>query len=201
MHVKTVVVLLVSGFEETEAIALIDVLRRAELAVVVAGLDPGPVTGSHDITVIPDGCITELELETVDMIVLPGGMPGARHLHDDRRVQEILGMMKARGRFTVAICAAPWALVPSGITEGRTVTSHPSVEKLMTGTSYVQDRVVVDGPVITSRGPGTALELAVTLVAILAGKEKAAELEAAMLISRPEPAREIPVRAQPPAGS
>ena len=183
---RRVLVPLAHGFEEIEAITIIDVLRRADLDVVTAGLSHSPARGAHGIEVMPDTCIDEVRGEDFDMIVLPGGMPGAENLRNDPHVQEILGCMKKNGRWTAAICAAPIALEPSGISAGRSVTSYPGFEDQIGGATYLENRVVVDGPVITSRGPGTALEFALTLVERLQGEGNAHELEKGMLVVRSE---------------
>ena len=181
MTKKSVLVPLAQGFEEIEAVTIVDVLRRAEIRVVTAGLTPGKVTGAHGITVVPDQDISEARAEGHDMIVLPGGLPGSQHLHDDARVQALLAEFKAKGLWTAAICAAPMALVPSGIAEGKRVTSYPGFESKLVGAIYREEAVVVDGRVVTSRGPGTALRFALKLVELLDSPATAAKLGAGML--------------------
>jgi 4-methyl-5(b-hydroxyethyl)-thiazole monophosphate biosynthesis len=178
---KSVVVLLAPGFEEIEAITVIDVLRRAEIRVTVAGLQAGDITGSHEITVRPDRTLDEVHPEEFDMVVLPGGLPGTDHLRDDPRVTPFVREMERAGKYTCAICAAPTVLKAAGVTEGRSVTSHPIVEGDLKDLDYREDRVVVDGPVVTSRGAGTAMEFALELVRILVGAEKADVLAQLML--------------------
>lgn len=184
---KSVAVLLAPGFEEIEAVTVIDVLRRADIRVTVAGLSEGDITGSHDITVRPDTTLDEIRPEGFDMVVLPGGLPGTDHLREDPRVRAFVREMADAGKFTCAICAAPTVLKAAGVAEGRAVTSHPIVREALEGLDYREDRVVVDGSVVTSRGAGTAMEFALELVRILAGPEKARALAGMMLVDWPCP--------------
>ena len=181
---KKVVVFLAPGFEEIEAITVIDVLRRAEVAVTVAGLQAGPVTGSHAITVQPDTTLDQVRPEDADMVVLPGGLPGSDHLREDTRVREFITRMDEAGKFTCAICAAPTVLHAAGIVRKRAITSHPFVREALAKLNYREDRVVVDGTMVTSRGPGTALEFSLELVTLLRGAETANTLAASMLARR-----------------
>ena len=178
----TVLVCIAPGFEDIEAVTPIDVLRRAGCEVTVAGLLDGPITSSRGLTICPDCPLDDVADREFDAVVLPGGMPGAAHLRDDARVQDILKRHAAQERVTAAICAAPIALQRAGLLVNRSVTSHPSVEGDLTDAAeYSQSRVVVDGHVITSRGPGTALEFAFQLVAVLCGPDRVAEVHAPML--------------------
>ena len=166
---KRVLVPLAEGFEELEAVTIIDVLRRAGIEVVVASLDASPVTGSHGIRISADTPLAALMEQDFDMIALPGGMPGADHLKKDARVTEIVRRLHERGRPVAAICAAPMVLDAAGVLDGRRATSYPGFLKDAKCATIVGDAVVVDRGVITSRGPGTALDFALTLVAELAG--------------------------------
>ncbi len=186
-----IVVPLAPGFEEIEAATIIDVLRRAELDVVVAGIEPGSIRGAHDLCVQPDTTVAELGDMTVDMVALPGGLPGADHLLVNQDVQALLSRVKESGGWLCAICAAPMALGPCGVTTDRCVTSYPGFGDRFAHKKYLEDRVVVDGHVITSRGPGTSLEFALELVRVLCGDECVAGLEAGMLVHRPEQANII----------
>ena len=179
---KSVAVFLAPGFEEIEAITVIDVLRRAGIHVTVAGLVEGEITGSHEITVRPDKTVDEIRPEDFDMVVLPGGLPGTDHLREDPRVRAFVRDMAESGKYTCAICAAPTVLEAAGVAAGRAVTSHPVVQEALKGLDYREDRVVVDGTVVTSRGAGTAMEFALELVRILAGPEKAALLARLMIV-------------------
>ena len=173
---KKIAVLLSQGFEETEALATVDVLRRAGFACDMVSIDAGntgdaalQVTGSHGITVVADKVFEEMD--AYDMVVLPGGLPGAEHLRDDARVIALLRRFDAQGRFIAAICAAPMALKEADIVGSRAVTSYPGArfDALFAGCDYRQELVVRDGNMITSRGPATTLAFAYTLVEALGG--------------------------------
>lgn len=174
-----VIVPLAPGFEEIEAVTVIDILRRAEITVVVAGLEEGPVTGSHGIALKTDCSLDEAAHGDFDMVVLPGGMPGADHLRDDPRVIAMLQQLAARGKFTTAICAAPQVLAAAGLLDHRRATSYPGflAPDQVPGLEFTGTPVEQDGTVITSRGPGTAMDFALALVENLAGKERRDKLE------------------------
>lgn len=180
---KTVLVPLATGFEEIEAVTIIDVLRRAGIHVRVAGLAHGPVTGSHGITLATDCTIDDVEAAELAMIVLPGGMPGAANLERDERILALVRELESSGRTVAAICAAPRVLSSAGVLRGRKATAYPSVRALLVGAEVVdRPRVVRSGPVVTSQGVGTALEFGLELVSELAGPAKARELCTALLI-------------------
>lgn len=166
-----VLVPLAPGFEEIEAITLVDLLRRAGIEVHTASLDGPRVEGSHGIAVLADKALDAAVADDYDMIVLPGGMPGAEHLRNDPRVISLLRHMAAAGRYTAAICAAPGVLAHAGLLEGRSATSFPGFLRADSapGIRLRDDPVVVDGKVATSRGPGTALLFGLALIELLAG--------------------------------
>lgn len=176
-----VVVPLASGFEEIEAVTVIDVLRRAGVEVVVAGLGASPVRGSHDLGIATDCDLADVRAADVDAIVLPGGMPGAQYLKEDEGVQALIKALADAGKLTAAICAAPIALEAAGVLKGRRATSYPGFE--LPSADYCEQRVVEDGGVLTSRGPGSALEFALALVERLVGTERADELRRGMLVA------------------
>ncbi len=180
-----VLVPLAPGFEELEAITIVDILRRADVAVVTAALGPNPVVGSHEIAVRADRSLDEVAGEDFDMVCLPGGLPGARHLREDPRVLELLRRHAARRAYTAAICAAPSALAAAGLLHGRRATSFPGFLDESSGAVLSEQPVVVDGTVVTSRGPGTALDFALALVAELQGD--AARDRVAARLQRPHP--------------
>lgn len=168
-----VLIPLAQGCEELEAVTVIDILRRAGIQVITAGLEPGPVRASRGTVLVPDTTLDEALRNVFDMIVLPGGMPGSEHLKNDSRVINALQEQAAAGKYTAAICAAPMALHAAGLLEGKRATSFPGVIDDLPGTHHCSDeRVVVDGHVVTSKGPGTAMDFALTLVELLAGKTK-----------------------------
>lgn len=179
----SVLVPLAPGFEDLEATTIVDILRRAGIEVITAGLIPGLVQGSRGMRVQPDADLDAVLTREFDMIVLPGGMPGSEHLKNDARIQALLKRHAAGGRYTAAICAAPMALAAAGLLDGRRITGYPGmVDKLpIPGAHYVGEPVVVDGKVVTSRGPGTAMDFALSLVELLAGKAKRDEVETALV--------------------
>ena len=179
---KKILVPLADGFEEIEAVTIIDVLRRAGFEVTVAGLHEGACRGSRGISLLAEKLISSIKPEDFDMIVLPGGQPGVDHLRKDARVLEAVRSMQKQGKIIGAICAAPLVLRDAGLAAGVKLTSHPSVEAELSASDYQKTRVVAEGKLITSRGPGTAMEFALKLVEILAGKEKAEELSKAMVV-------------------
>jgi 4-methyl-5(b-hydroxyethyl)-thiazole monophosphate biosynthesis len=175
-----VLVPLAQGCEELEAVTIIDILRRAGIEVVTAGLDEQPVRASRGTVLVADTTLAEVQDRMFDMIVLPGGLPGADNLRDSTQLREMLKKNVAEHRPVAAICAAPRVLAAAGLLDNRRATSFPgSIEvDAIEGLRYVEDPVVIDGPVITSRGPGTAMDFALTLVEQLLGKQKRQEVEA-----------------------
>jgi 4-methyl-5(b-hydroxyethyl)-thiazole monophosphate biosynthesis len=180
---KKVLVPLAPGFEEIEAITVIDILRRAGVEVVVAGTQSGLIEASRKTRHIPDCTLDEVRAEDFDMIVLPGGQPGTNNLRSDPRIKQIIETLQGKDRHIAAICAAPTVLSAYGILKGRTATSHPSVrDEVATGAKAVSDqRVVIDETIVTSQAAGTAMEFAFALVGILCGADKAAEVNRGVL--------------------
>jgi 4-methyl-5(b-hydroxyethyl)-thiazole monophosphate biosynthesis len=178
-----VLVPLAAGFEEIEAITMVDLLRRAGIEVHTASLAGPTVTGSHGITVTADLPLDQARVTDYDMIALPGGMPGADHLKHDPRVISLLQQFAQSGRYTAAICAAPGVLAHAGLLEGRAATSYPGFLRADSapGIRLRDEAVVVDGKVATSRGPGTALEFGLKLIELLEGVEARQRVQGALL--------------------
>ena len=155
-----------------EAVTIIDVLRRADINVVTAGLDDEPIRGSRGVTLIADTNINKIVDDVFDMVVLPGGLPGSTHLGQDSRIISLLKKAEKEGRFIAAICAAPKILANLGLLNNKQATAYPGVlEKSAFSEVQITNQAVVwDGQMITSRGPGTALDFALTLVESLVGK-------------------------------
>jgi 4-methyl-5(b-hydroxyethyl)-thiazole monophosphate biosynthesis len=166
-----VLVPLAEGFEEIEAVTVVDLLRRAGIEVHTASLDGPRVTGSHGIAVMADIALDAAAAGDYDMVVLPGGMPGAEHLKNDPRVISLLRRFAADGRYTAAICAAPSVLAHAGLLEERAATSFPGFLNASSapGIQLRDEAVVVDGKVVTSRGAGTAMEFGLALIELLEG--------------------------------
>lgn len=181
--VPRVLVPLAQGCEELEAVTIIDLLRRAGIEVTSAGLNAGSVTASRGVTLIPDTDLESALKSDYDMIVLPGGLPGADHLDDDERIRSILRKMSDDNKYIAAICAAPKVLANAGVLAGKTATSYPGfLDGLgLSDTTLSNEAVVRDGKVITSRGPGTAIDFALELIEVLSGKEKRNEVETALV--------------------
>ncbi|MEN8176548.1 MAG: DJ-1 family glyoxalase III [Pseudomonadota bacterium] len=178
-----VLVPLAQGCEELEAVTVIDLLRRAGVDVVTAGLDDQPVTASRGVRLLPDTTLDAVLDEAFDMLVLPGGIPGADNLNEDPRIHQLLKRQSSSQGFTAAICAAPKVLATAGLLDGRQATSYPGVIDAMglTQTRVLADAVVVDGKVVTSRSAGTAMDFALTLIEQLLGREKREAVEGALV--------------------
>jgi len=169
-------VFLAPGFEEIEASSIIDILRRCDVEVVVAGLKPDVVGGAHGIKVIPDKYIDEIDVKDFDAVICPGGSPGFENLRKDERVLNRVREAFEAGKIVAAICGAPTVLSDAGVIKGKTCTIYPGMEgelKKGGGKPKKRDLVVVDGNIITSRGPATAIPFALKLAEKLAGKEVA----------------------------
>jgi 4-methyl-5(b-hydroxyethyl)-thiazole monophosphate biosynthesis len=179
----SVLIPLAQGCEELEAVTLIDLLRRAGITVVTAGLDSQPVKASRGVVLLPDTTLDKALQQSFDMIVLPGGMPGADHLDNDPRIRELLVKMATSDRYTAAICAAPKVLASAGLLDNRKATSYPGfIDKMnIKGMTYLSDAVVHDGKIITSRGPGTAMDFALHLIEVLESKETRDKVETALV--------------------
>ncbi|GMR04645.1 MAG: DJ-1/PfpI family protein [Thermodesulfobacteriota bacterium] len=178
---KRILLPLAPGFEEIEALVVVDILRRAGAEVVTAGTIEGAVEGRSGIRVLPDKTLDEAMVEDFDMIVLPGGGPGTKNLKKDARIKGLVEGILAKKGLIAAICAATTVLSAIGITEGRRVTAHPGVWDKLTKEVLSRERVVVDGNIITSQGPGTALEFAFKLVELLFGPARAEEVNKGVL--------------------
>lgn len=176
-------ILMAPGFEEMELTITVDVLRRAGIEVQIAtiGSAPEPVKGSRGIVMQPDTTIDKLDCAGLDLVILPGGIEGTKNLGDSEKVLAILKKMHQAGKKVAAICAAPAVLVKAGLLAGRRATSHPAAVDHMRGVTYLEDRVVIDGNITTSRAAGTTFEFAFALVEQLAGKEAVAAVNKGVL--------------------
>ncbi|XP_033764203.1 protein/nucleic acid deglycase DJ-1-like [Pecten maximus] len=180
-------VLLAVGAEEMETVITVDVLRRGGVDVTLAGLAGNePVLCSRNVKLVPDMSLEDaMKSAPYDVVVCPGGGDGAKALAESAEVKKILEAQEKDNRFIAAVCAGPTALLSHGICKGKKITSHPGCKDKMSATgdyTYLDERVVQDGKLITSRGPGTCFEFALKIVENLQGKETADPLVAPMLV-------------------
>lgn len=181
---KRIAIHLAEGFEEIEAITIIDVLRRAEFeAVTVSVTGVQSVAGAHGIVVQADQLFEKTNYATFDMLVLPGGMPGAKNLNEHAGLKQQIKEFNQQGKPLAAICAAPLVFGGMGLLEGKNAVCYPGFEGDLIGANVTLDPVAVSGNLITGRGIGAALRFALTIVEILGSKEKADQLAKDMLVS------------------
>ena len=173
---------LAQGCEELEAVTIIDILRRAGVEVTTAGLDGEVIVASRGTRLLADTTINEILHRSFDIVVLPGGLPGADNLNSDPRIHQIIKNHIENENYVGAICAAPKVLASSGVLNNKTATAYPGVlEELNMDTIQISNAAVhQDGRVITSRGPGTALDFALTIVDCLLGNEQRRIVEQAL---------------------
>lgn len=176
-------VLLAEGFEEIEALTPVDILRRAGLSLQTVAITPNPVTGSHGIQVVAD-VTPEQATEKIDLLVLPGGMPGAANLDKSPAVERLIEKTLSDGGHIGAICAAPFVLGKRGLLAGRRATCYPGFEGELTGATHCPGaRVVTDGSITTAIGMGAADEFGLALLTALGHEKKAAELRQAAFLA------------------
>lgn len=181
----SVIVPVAQGVEEMEAVIILDVFRRAGWKADAVGLDAGLVTASRGVRLLPDCAWSSVRLRDYEALVLPGGAAGTEALARDTRVLEAVRTFRAEGKWLGAICAAPLVLQAAGVLSASSrVTCHPAVAGKLTATPRLAERTVVDGRLVTSQGPGTAMEFALTLVRLIAGEAEADALASAMGMSR-----------------
>ena len=178
---KKALVLLAPGFEEIEAVTIIDILRRGNVDVTTAGLEKELILGSHNIYMKADIYYKDIREEEFDILILPGGLPGSTNLKKDALVLSWIKRRFSAGNALAAICAAPTVFQEAGIARGLNITSYPSEESVFYESHYQKDSVVKDKNVITSRGVGTAIEFALQLVAELNSPKVAAEVREKIL--------------------
>ncbi|MGG7144342.1 DJ-1 family glyoxalase III [Clostridium nigeriense] len=175
-----VAILLANGFETLEGLTVVDILRRAEVQCDTFSLEGNEVTTSHKIKVQSDKNIMGEEIKDYDCIVLPGGMPGATNLRDSERVIEIVKEFNNKKKWICAICAGPIALGKAGITEGKNITCYPGFEDQLGNCNYKDELVVVDGNIITGKGPAAAIPFAFEILSKIS-EEKVNKVKKAML--------------------
>ena len=179
---KKVSVFLADGFEESEGLTVVEILRRAGVHTDMVSINGSlQVTGAHDITVKADATFEKMDFSDMDMLVLPGGMPGTLHLQEHKGLCSLLCAYDKEDKFLAAICAAPSVLGELGILKGRKACCYPSFEEKLIGAEVVTEPAVWDGHVITGRGMGTAIPFALKLTEALCGLEKAEEVKKSIL--------------------
>ncbi len=179
---KRALILLADGFEEIEAIAVIDILRRAEIKVAITSLDFKLVASARKMMIKTDYLIETLPDYEFDMLVLPGGSEGVKNLEESEGAKSLIRRFEAEGKYVAAICAAPLILEHMGFLKGKKATSYPGIAAELKSCEYqANSTVVVDGKLITSQGPATAIEFALTLVEVLKSKEARTAIETAII--------------------
>lgn len=175
-----VYIFLAHGFEEVEAVTPIDIIRRAEMDVRVVGIGGKEIKGAHGITVVCDIAEDEVSLSDLEMIVLPGGMPGTLNLEKSQALQEIIDHAVLNEKWVAAICAAPSILGHKGLLAGKNATCFPGFEDQLIGAVLSDERVCVDGRFVTAPGPGAAEEFSLKLVELLGGEQRMQKVKASM---------------------
>ena len=177
---KSVLILFAEGSEELEAITVVNILRRAGISVTLAGLNEGALCGSRGVVLMPDTTLENALHNNFDMVVMPGGQPGTNNLKADKRVLDLVQRMAQQDKYVAAICAAPSVLAVAGLLDGKQATSFPGSLSSFAKVKIQHAAIVEDGKLITSRGPGTAMDFALTLVERLVGTAKRHEVEAGL---------------------
>lgn len=179
-----VLIPLAQGCEELEAVTCIDLLRRAGIRVTTVGLEPElvPVVASRGTRLLPDLPLDAVLQRDFDLILLPGGLPGADHLNADQRLREMIQRQAARDGYLAAICAAPKVLANARVLDGRRATGYPGAidTQAMPWVSWSDEALVVDGRILTSRGPGTAMDFALEVISVLSGQSVRDQVEAGL---------------------
>ena len=181
---KTIAVLFADGFEEIEAVTPVDILRRLDFKVVMAGF-ADEVAGAHGMSLKMDTLVDDLVADDLDAIVLPGGLPGSTNLRDDDRVLRLVSSMSDAGKVVAAICAAPIVLAKAGIMKGRTCTGYPMgmLKDALADADYTAAQVETDGNIVTGKGPGAAAEFAFAVAAALGAESQARQLAKMMFVN------------------
>lgn len=179
---KKVSIFLAPGFEEVEALTPVDLLRRAGAQVTIVSIgEEKAVTGSHRITVTADKLFEEMDFSDQDMLILPGGQPGTNNLKACKKLRDLLENANNQEKLLAAICAAPIVFGDMGLLKGKKATCYPGCEDGLIEAEYMTDRVVTDGNITTSRGVGTAIPFALSLIEQLFGKEKSEEIRTSIV--------------------
>lgn len=174
-----VYIFLAEGFEEIEALTVVDMLRRAEVDIVTISMTGNMlVTGSHKITIVTEALFGNFDYSDADMLVLPGGMPGTKNLEEHQGLDELLKEFAAKQKQIAAICAAPRVMGNKGLLQGKNAICYPGNEEALLGAQLINKDVVVDGNIITSKGMGTAVDFSLAIIRKLKGEEEAIRIAA-----------------------
>jgi 4-methyl-5(b-hydroxyethyl)-thiazole monophosphate biosynthesis len=176
-----IIVPLAEGFEEIEFSTIVDILRRAGADVITVGLKEGAIEGRSGIKMIPDFSIDKINPDEFDIVVLPGGSPGFINLGNDERVINLVRELYRKDKYVTAICGAPSVLSKAGVLKKRKATIYPGCKEMLGDAKYLDERIVIDRKIITSQGPGTAMEFSMKLVEVLFGREKMEEVNGEVL--------------------
>jgi 4-methyl-5(b-hydroxyethyl)-thiazole monophosphate biosynthesis len=178
-YMKKVILFLAEGFEEVEALTVVDYLRRKDINVdTVSITEDNEVKGAHEIVVLADKTINDIkDIDDYDAVIIPGGLPGATNLRDNDKVIDVVKKINENGKLTAAICAGPIVLERAGIIKDKEITSYPGFEDDLKNGVYIEQNVVRDGSIITARGPALAVDFAIEIIKYLLGEEKSEELK------------------------
>lgn len=180
---KKVGIFLANGFEEIEALGTVDILRRAQIPVVTISItEEKSVTGAHNIPVLADKVFSETDFSDIDILVLPGGMPGAKHLNEHDGLKDLIKEYNSKEKMIAAICAAPMVFGGLGILDGKRATTYPGFEPELIGAKITGESVVVDGNITTGKGPGLVFDFALRLVEQIAGLQVRREVQEGLLL-------------------
>ncbi len=180
---KKVALFLAEGFEEIEALGTIDILRRAQIDVVTVSITENTtVTGTHKIPVVADKTFSDNDFTNYDMLILPGGMPGAKNLNEHEGLKELLTEFNNQEKLISAICAAPMVLGGLGMLDGKRATCYPGFEAELIGANLTGENVVLDGNIITGKGPGLVFDFGLRIVEQLLGIQTRREVQEGLLL-------------------
>ncbi|MGL4363402.1 MAG: DJ-1 family glyoxalase III [Cellulosilyticaceae bacterium] len=183
VYMMKVVVFFGTGYEEVEALAVVDVLRRGGVETVMAGVTDQEVCSARNICIKMDTCAEQINYDEVDMLVIPGGLPGVHNVFASDFIKEKVQAFKKAGKWVAAICAGPGVLGKWGVLENEKATCYPGFEKELLGATHTGERVVVSNNVVTGIGAGASFEFALKLLEIAEDKEKSEQIKKAMLIN------------------
>ena len=180
---KKVALFLANGFEEIEALGTVDILRRAQIDVVTVSItDDKTVTGAHNVQVVVDNTFSDIDFSDFDMLILPGGMPGAKNLNKHEELKKLLNEFNSKNKLIAAICAAPMVLGGLGLLDGKRSTCYPGFEPELIGAKITGENVVVDENIITGKGPGLVFDFGLRIVEQLLGLQVRQEVQSGLLL-------------------